>query len=360
MKLKTITFIIVLVFLVTCQKSSQFIEYKNDDITYMGRVVFKDALGAEINWSGTSISLNFKGTTVKALLKDEKGDNYFNVIVDNGDPIIIRPDTSKSFYTLADGLTDDYHSVQIYKRTEWNRGKTRFYGFLLENGTKLMPRSPEKKRKMEYYGNSITAGYAVEDTSGDDSPDSTYTNNYVSYAAITARHFDAECNFIVKSGIGITISWFPQVMPDIYDRTNPQDPNSSWDFSKFTPELVIINLLQNDSWLVNMPEHQEFKTNFGTHKPSKEYLINAYSEFVKSIRSKYPKAKLICMLGNMDITKENSPWPDYVREAIENLNDPNIYTHFVPYKNSPGHPTIDEHKVMAESLIRFIEENIRW
>jgi hypothetical protein len=39
---------------------------------------------------------------------------------------------------------------------------------------------------MEFYGNSITAGYAIEDFSGNDQPDSTYTNNYLSYAAITA------------------------------------------------------------------------------------------------------------------------------------------------------------------------------
>ena len=90
----------------------------------------------------------------------------------------------------------------------------------------------QKKRKIEFYGDSITAGYAVEDTTGKDSPDSTYTNNYLSYASITARHFDAEYSFIIKSGIGVTISWFPIIMPEIYDLTDPQDPQSKWDFSK--------------------------------------------------------------------------------------------------------------------------------
>ena len=360
MNKKIIPFIFFICFVVSCQQSSQFIDYKNKNIEYSGRMTFTDTSGTEIYWSGSSIKLNFNGTAVKALLKDEKGDNYYNIIVDDRKTGVIRPGISKSFYTLADGLENGIHSVQIYKRTEWDRGTTWLYGFQLENGTTLLPRSPEKKRKIEFYGNSITAGYAVEDTSGNDSPDSTFTNCYLSYAAITSRHFDADYRLIVKSGIGITISWFPILMPEIYDLTNPTDPSSKWDFSKYTPDLVIINLFQNDSWLVNMPEREEFKTNFGTQKPKKEFLINAYADFVKSIRSKYPDVKIICMLGSMDITREDSPWPDYVREATAKLNDPNIFTHFEPYKNTPGHPNAAEQKIMADGLIKYIKQIMGW
>ena len=48
-------------------------------------------------------------------------------------------------------------------------------------------------------GNSITAAYAVEDFSGEDSPDSTYTNNYLSYSALIARHYP-EANIICALG----------------------------------------------------------------------------------------------------------------------------------------------------------------
>jgi len=360
MNKRILIYFLLLVLVIGCQKSSQFIDYKNNRIDYMGRINFTDSSGAEIYWSATTIKLNFEGTTVKALLKDENGDNYFNVIVDNGEPTIIRLDTNKSFYTLTNNLEDNEHSVKIYKRTEWNRGKTWFYGFRLENGTKPLPRSPEKKHKIEFYGDSITAGYAAEDTSGNDSPDSIFTNCYVTYAALVARHFDAEYSFIVKSGIGITISWFPTLISDIYNLTDPQDPESKWDFSKFTPDLVIINLFQNDSWLINMPEREEFKANFGTQKPSEKFLIDSYSNFVRAIRDKYPKTKIICMLGNLGITKEGSPWKGYVRKAIANLNDSNIYTFFEPYKNTHGHPNPAEHKVMAEDLIKFIEQTLGW
>jgi len=149
-------------------------------------------------------------------------------------------------------------------------------------------------------------------------------------------------------------------MKEMYDRLDPTDSSSKWNFSLFTPDIVVINLLQNDSWLVNMPNHEQFKNRFGTQKPSEEFIINEYRNFVNSVRSKYPFAKIICMLGNMDITREGSVWPSYVSKAVEQIKDKNIYIFFVPYKNSPGHPKTKEQKLMADALITFIDKNIQW
>ena len=118
--------------------------------------------------------------------------------------------------------------------------------------------------------------------------------------------------------------------------------------------------MQNDSWLVNMPDHEEFQARFGDRAPDKESIIAAYRQFVANIRRHYPDAHIICALGNMDATREGSPWPDYVNQAVSALNDKRIYTHFVPYKDTPGHPTISEQEDMALSFIGFIDENIDW
>ncbi len=335
-----------------------FVPANNADIEYMGRIGHTDST-AEIYWSGSSATVAFNGTGVSALLKDEKGHNYFNIIIDGDSIIILHPDSTKKLYPLADNLPLGKHTVQLFKRTEWTKGKTSFYGFQLSSGAELL-KIPSKKKSIEFYGNSITAGYAVEDYSGKDCPDSTNTNNYNSYAAMTARHFNANYSCIARSGIGITISWFPQVMKEMYYRLNPADPNSVWDFKKFTPDIVVINLFQNDSWLVERPEFEEFKRLFGTKKPDKNYIEQEYRNFVKSLREKYPKAAIICMLGSMDITRQPSKWPQYVKEAVKPLNDKNIYTLFIPYKNTPGHPRVKEQKVMADSLISFINKNQLW
>jgi hypothetical protein len=187
-----------------------------------------------------------------------------------------------------------------------------------------------------------------------------YENNYDSYAAITARHFNAQYHCIAKSGIGIMVSWFPLIMPEMYNRLDPTDSTSKWDFSKYTPDVVVINLLQNDAWIVKMPDNAQFKLRFGTEAPDSNFIINAYKNFVQTIRTTYPKAPIICMLGNMDITKAGSPWPAYVEQAVAQLNDAKIFTYIAPYKNTPGHPKVNEQKTLAEGLIHFIDGHITW
>ncbi|HKK81588.1 MAG TPA: SGNH/GDSL hydrolase family protein [Prolixibacteraceae bacterium] len=342
-----------------CQKADVFVPSTSDEIHYMGRIAHTDSLSS-FYWSGTSAQINFEGTGVNAILNDENGNNYYNVIIDRDSVIMLRTQSGKKTYTLADNLTPGEHSIKLFKRTEYDQGGTGFYGFQLNKGAKILPPDPISNKKFEFYGNSITCGYAVEDYEGKDRPDSIYTNNYLSYAAITARHYDAEYHCISKSGIGIMVSWFPYTMPDIYDQTIPRNEKSKWDFSRYTPDVVVIHLLQNDSWLVNKPDHPSFKKYFGTEKPSEEFIINAYKDFVSKLRGKYPNAQIICTMGGMDATREGSPWPGYVEKAVKGLNDSKIFTYFMPFKQTKGHPNIEEQQTMAEGLIQFIDENIIW
>ena len=341
-------------------KQPLFIKYSNPEISYLGRIDTTTTDAAELYWSGSSIQLNFEGETVYALIENERKGNYYNLIIDKDSISIFSPDTTKTYVEIAKNLSKGKHSVELFRRNDWGRGKTKFYGFKIIGKPKVLPKSSPQKRNIEFYGNSISTGYAVEDYSGKDSPDSTYTNNYKSYATLTARHFNAGYQCICKAGIGVMISWFPVIIPEIYNRINPEDPNSKWDFSNFKPDVVVVNLFQNDSWLVNLPDHEEFKSKFGAIKPTEDYIINSYKNFIANIRQQYPEAKIISMLGNMDATKNGSKWPGYIKKAIDSLDDSNMFTHFVPFKESPGHPTEKEQEIIAKSLIEFIEDYIDW
>jgi hypothetical protein len=345
----------------TAQKKSgsrQFILASNDSLRVTGRVV-NHAESVAIFWQGTSILFRFRGTAASALLNDEHGKNYFNIVLDGDSLRYIKLEKGKRSYVLAKGLGDGEHTVEISKRNEWDRGKTTFYGLELGGGTLLAPPA-KKKRSIEFFGNSITSGYANEDYSGKDSPDSTLTNNYYSYAAITARYFDADYYCTSKSGIGIMISWFDLIMPQMYNRLDPSDSTSQWNFKKQQPDIVVINLFQNDSWLVKNPGHQSFKKRFGSTPPSSEYIIHSYKDFLNRVRKVYPRAEIICALGPMDVTREGSPWPGYVRKAVEGTRDRHTHCYFFPYTSKSGHPKVDEHKQMAKQLIAFIEEKVKW
>jgi hypothetical protein len=360
--LKNHLIIFLLFVLVSVGYGQTLVPFNQKNISYMGRIETVDNQCVKVFWPGTSATLNFEGTEAKAILKNGDGTTWFYAIVDGDSEHAkkIKPDTIKTSYTLASGLKKGKHSVQLYKLTD-NKTVTSFYGFELNDGARVLNPGLPGKKKIEFYGNSITAGHGVDVPDGqNDSGAPEFFNNYLTYAGITARHYNAQYSNISRSGIGVMLSWFPIIMPEMYDRLNPGDPNSKWDFSKYTPDVVVINLFQNDSWLINNPAHEQFKARFGTTRPDEQTIIKAYRDLVLKIRGKYPKASIICALGSMDATQKGSVWPGYIETAVKSLGDSKIYTHFFPYKNTGGHPKVAEQKAMADDLIGFIDKNIRW
>jgi hypothetical protein len=305
----------------------------------------------EIYWPGTSLSLRFTGDSISIILEDQLGDNYFNVLVDDTLKEVLHLEQGRKTYLLAANLDEGIHSVELHKRNDWTYGWTRFYGFEI-HGNASFPTMPREKF-IEFYGNSITTGYGNEDYSGEDRPTGDVSNNYMAYGAMTARKLGFAYSCISHSGIGILVSWHDLIMPEEYNRLNPADAESRWDFSTRQADFVVVNLFQNDSWLVHLPEHEQFIRRFGTTAPDSTRIIEAYVAFLQSIRSAYPAAVIICLLGNMDITRSGSPWPGYVREAARIFND-GAHTLFVPYKNSPGHPKVEEQQVIADMLTAYI------
>lgn len=355
----SVVYFIIFIALVSCGKQSElFVDSSDSEIEYWGRTDMSDPDFIGLNWSGTSVKINFEGDSISALMQDDLGTNFYNVIVDSEAPYMLRVDSTKRYYSLASDLGDGKHSVEIFKRTEWDKGTTKFFGFKISGNSKLLSRSEEKSLKLEFYGNSITAGYAVEDPNGNNNPDSIYTNNYLSYASITARSLDAEYRCICKSGIGVTVSWFPLIMPELYGRTVPEDPTSRWDFSAYTPDVVVVNLFQNDSWIVNHPEDANYKARFGDSTPDDNFMVKSYKDFIESIRGCYPDAKIVCLLGNMDITREGSKWIGIVKRAVDEISDPKIYRHVAPTKSGGGHPSIKEQEDLANSLIEFMKREV--
>jgi len=353
------TFFFLFILPGTGHAQTKFISYNHPGLHYEGRIA-KNKNAAELSWSGTSVTIFFKGTNLSAILKDAGTSNYYNVIVDDKDILKIHTDTIKKKYVLASGLLNKKHKIQLFKRTEWSMGKTWLYGFETSKGAKILQATPPSKRKIEFYGNSITCGYAMEDSSSNDSWEGYFENNYLTYAAITARHFGAQYSCIARSGIGVMVSWAPLIMPEMYSRLDATDSTSKWDFTQYIPDVVVVNLFQNDSYLTKATDHEQFKYRFGKTGPDEKFIVESYKLFIKELRNKYNEARIICVLGSMDATKEGSPWPGYIEQAVEQLHDSKIYTHLFEFKKTDGHPKIAEQDVMANSLIEFIEKRIKW
>ncbi|GAA4333390.1 hypothetical protein GCM10023184_26530 [Flaviaesturariibacter amylovorans] len=333
----------------------------NPHIAYEGRVAVR-ADSAVFYWPGSSATISFTGTGATVTMRSLREPGYFYAIVDGDAARAFKfaADSSRRLITVAEGLSDGRHTVQLYKLSN-NTSANIFYGINITGRARLHPPGRRPKRGIEFYGNSITAGHGVDVPSGKgDSGAPEFFNQHYTYAALTARHFGARASFIARSGIGVLVSWFPEIMPEVYDRLDPFDSTSKWDFAGFRPDVVVINLLQNDYWLINNPNHPQFKARFGNTKPDAAAIIRAYRSFVASVRGKYPAAHIICALGNMNATEAGSSFPGYIREAVAQLSDKRIHTLFFPYKKTPGHPVKEEQQAMADELIRFISKTVGW
>src|SRR5665647_3674142 len=195
---------LLLFVLVSVSYGQTLVPFNQKNIVYMGRIETVENQCIKIFWPGTSATLNFEGTEAKAILKNGEGTTWFYAIVDGDSEHAkkIKPDTIKTIYTLASGLKNGKHSVQIYKLTD-NTTVTSFYGFELNDGARVLNRDRAEKKKIEFYGNSITAGHGVDVPDGqNDSGAPEFFNNYLTYAAVTARHYNAQYSNISRSGIG--------------------------------------------------------------------------------------------------------------------------------------------------------------
>jgi hypothetical protein len=104
----------------------------NPLIEYTGRINFANPLEPSFSYSGVSIRANFTGTSIGMVMSDNKGTNYYNIILDGKIIDSINVTTDKRNYFLAESLENTTHEIEIFKRTEVDFGTTRFYEVIIK------------------------------------------------------------------------------------------------------------------------------------------------------------------------------------------------------------------------------------
>lgn len=329
------------------------IKADNPNFQYTGRIDFSIPDKPTLFWPGSYIKANFEGPLVIIMFDDKNGQSSYEVYVDENydQPHIINCTAGSKIYLISATLSDNVHSLLIFRRTEASTGPTKFLGIELMDGKSLVAPPLRPGRKILFYGDSITCGMGNEapDNYGDENL--LQENNFLAFGAVASRLLNSDYMCIAKSGIGIIKSWFNMVMSQYYYRLDPDNSASNWDFNQFIPDVVVINLFQNDSWLLTTRDST--------------FIANAYVTFVREIRTHHPNAFIVCSLGSMDATKGGSPWPGYIEGAVQYMrnydNDTKIGTYFFPFDASwTKHPRVRHHAVMGQNLAAYINDKMGW
>ena len=339
-------------------------------IRYAGRISFANPERPAWNYPGIQIVAAFEGTSLRMLAKPRSG--YFMAQIDQAEPfkVAFRGERD-SVVTLATALPEGRHLVRLMYIIEGYELFPEFWGFVLDKGRSLVPGPAFPARKIEFIGNSITCGYGNEGLEKMDHFDYATENHYYSYASITARNLEAQHWVVARSGIGAYRNYGEpktgspgSCMPVQYEytayawkpdfRQQPGLLGEKWDFSRYQPDVVCINLGTND---------------LSTNNYDLKLLKQGYQTLYRLVRSHNPQSKIVFLSGSMLNGKELQQCRqllDEVTAEARQSGDAQVYRFdFSPITGDPWygndwHPNIYQDEKMAAELTAFLRDLMNW
>ena len=330
-------------------------------LQYCGRIDFDVPDAPVFVYPYTSVKFRFTGTRVKVLLLNRRQcwDNYVGALLDGKLIKLQIPEHGTTVcLTLGENLKDEEHEIFFFKCMDSCHIFT-LQGFVVDKGALISAPAPLPQRRIEVYGDSVSAGELSEAVQYTGQPDpehhGEYSNAWYSYSAMTARKLNAQLHDIAQGGIALLhgTGWFcgPDYvgMEETYDKIeyNPElGTLKPWNFRRYTPHVVIVALGQNDSH----PEDY-MKEDYSSAR-SQNWRAH-YAAFVRRLRELYPRALIIL---STTILSHDESWDRSIEEVCRSLNDPKI-VHFLYRKNgcgTPGHIRISEAEEMSDELSKFI------
>ncbi|MDO5561076.1 MAG: electron transporter RnfD [Oscillospiraceae bacterium] len=342
-----------------------FISADNKNIRYMGRIDFADKKNPMLIYAGSTVSFDFTGTSLTVLIRNyavtEK--TVIGYFIDNRQYSVILSRDDKYPVTQinvsTDGRTDERHSFTLFKRMDGYH-MFQFCGFYIDQNAHILPGAPVSKRRMECYGDSVSCGAVCEaaDHLASTDPENNMglmDNCWYAYNMITARILGASINNISQGGAAVLDStgycfapYYPG-METIYSKLRyiPYFETSQWDFSLYTPDVVLIALGQNDPHCEGHPDNNINDPEF------RQRWISSYSGILNDLIAKYPQADFILFTT---ILMHDEAWDKAIDEIF--TQSQNSRVHRFRFRRTasatPGHPRIPEQEEMAAELSEYI------
>ena len=347
-----------------------FVSPTDQHIQYTGRISFTNPERPAFNYPGIQIIAAFEGTSLKMVAKP--GSGYFMAQIDQAEPfkVAFRGERD-SVVTLATALPEGQHSVRLMYIIEGYEFYPEFWGFILDEGRSLVDAPALPSRKIEFVGNSITCGYGNEGMKKEEHFEYETENHYYSYASITARNLNAQHWVVARSGIGAYRNYGEaktgsprSCMPVQYEytgyawdlklRDEASFLSEKWDFCRYQPDVVCINLGTND---------------LSTNNYDLELLKQGYQKLLKLVRQHNPKAKIVFLTGSMlynQELKEACQLLDDITAEAKKAGDKEVYRFDMSpilgdaFYGNDWHPNIYQDEKMAAELTAYLQKLMGW
>eukprot|EP00602_Paraphysomonas_sp_CaronLab_P004425 CAMPEP_0185034088 /NCGR_PEP_ID=MMETSP1103-20130426/23639_1 /TAXON_ID=36769 /ORGANISM="Paraphysomonas bandaiensis, Strain Caron Lab Isolate" /LENGTH=254 /DNA_ID=CAMNT_0027570601 /DNA_START=554 /DNA_END=1318 /DNA_ORIENTATION=+ len=231
-----------------------------------------------------------------------------------------------------------------------------FHGFIIDSGD-IIPLPDPPIRRVEFVGDSITAGYCNMCKGADEGAEGYTLESFgASWPTLVCDAFQADCHTAAWSGLGMVRNCCggDVFMPEIYTRALASVSGSVWSFDgSWTPDVVVINLGTNDGLDPDSPGILE------------EEYQNTYVEFVRNISTWYtPSPTFFLACGPM-----SDAYCGYVHNVIYNLTagDHPLSVHFLDQtgvlddsNRCCDHPDEGADKILADITLTDISDVMGW
>lgn len=331
----------------------------------MGRNDFSDPAAPMLIYAGANIKFGFKGCSLAINIENIPTIDYgtwLGAVIDGYQYKYELKASDKNIrLVLADGLDPDKpHTCMVFKR----QAAQHYFRFISAEAEDVFPLGLKYDMKLEFFGDSVSAGECTEAVYNEGMPDpddhkGVYDNSYFGYTFMTARKLNAEFNNNSQGGLALLdhTGWFygPELetltgLESTYDKLcyvpYSPCPVTKWDFSRYTPDIVIFAIGQNDA---NPDPDAVF------NKEYTERWKARYKQILLDLKEHYKTSKFIIITT---VLKHELKWEYILDEICAELADPDVTR--LRFKRAglatDGHPRIAEQEEMAEELTEYIKK----
>ncbi len=239
------------------------------NIEYVGRWDKSSATLFHSYWGGAYFRTSFTGKTVKIKLAAS-----VNIYVSiDGKAYTKFTGANGTVNLTPTALADGTHTLVV--AANFRSDEIQFQGLILDAAAITIAQN--KKNIIEFIGNSITCG------------EKTTKGNLSSYAWLSAENLQCDHTQIAYSGITLVdgyrytyngAPYWGQSLQYFSMKEPTNDPSVSiWDYTKYTPKLIVINLGTNDK---------------NCNVPAATFQAK-YIEFLTKLRNQFPTTEIIAM-----------------------------------------------------------------
>lgn len=327
-----------------------FFNPNDERIKRLGRHTYCDDMPA-FCWSNSGVKFSFRGNKIMLSFLPFKTPYTHYVLVKLDRYAQRFPISTGNEKIIIEGLENRKHDFEMLKITEGEGIDERIVltGIEIDGISPdiMPPREKINRLKLEFVGDSLTAGYGNLGPETEKKFHTYQQDSTQAYAYICAELLDAEAHYVCYSGKGIFSDCNGKhnyEIPEFFTHAS-RVTREPWDFSKWTPDAVVINAGTND--FCGGVNGEDFE--------------NAVVDFLKQVRVTYPDAYIFWAYGMMQLKAI-----PYLESAFKKFGDKR--SRFIKlnwlydYKDelgANGHPNVKSARRQAKVVAKVIKQELK-